>query len=60
MGSVADEDAGVGEKCDDTEPLDVEADITKVAGSLIVEQLLEPERRFELLTCALRVRCSTD
>ena len=21
---------------------------------------LEPERRFELLTCALRVRCSTD
>ncbi len=22
--------------------------------------LLEPERRFELLTCALRVRCSTD
>ena len=24
------------------------------------QEELEPERRFELLTCALRVRCSTD
>ncbi len=29
------------------------------AGPL-TRSLLEPERRFELLTCALRVRCSTD
>jgi hypothetical protein len=37
--------------------------VTKAHGEhpvLLRDAVLEPERRFELLTCALRVRCSTD
>jgi hypothetical protein len=29
-------------------------------AQMLKPDVVEPERRFELLTCALRVRCSTD